>query len=119
MGFAGPENIPVVRQLADAMDGALAATLPTASRKWLASQVQIGLTGKAVAPRFYLAIGVSGQPNHLVGVRKAKHIIAVNNDSEAPIFKSSDFGIVGDWATIVPALTRKIEAAKTQETIQS
>ena len=114
LGFVDPENIPVARELADVMDGALAATLPAASRKWLASQVQLGLTGKAVAPRFYLAIGVSGQPNHLVGVRKSEHIIAINNDSEAPIFKSADFGIVGDWAEIVPALTRKIKALKTE-----
>lgn len=114
LGFVDPENIPVARELADVMDGALAATLPAASRKWLASQVQLGLTGKAVAPRFYLAIGVSGQPNHLVGVRKSEHIIAINNDSEAPIFKSADFGIVGDWAEIVPALTRKIKALKSE-----
>ena len=80
IGIGGPENIPLVQELTEVVDGAMAASLRVASAKWLPPQLQLGLTGKAVAPRFYIAAGVSGQPNHLVGIKKAEHIIAINND---------------------------------------
>jgi electron transfer flavoprotein alpha subunit len=112
MGIGGPENLPVIRELVDVLEGALASTLRIAQIGWLPPQIQLGLTGKAVAPRFYLAVGISGTPNHLIGSRKAEHIIAINNDPEAPIFKSVDFGVVGDWAQIVPALTRALKGIK-------
>ncbi|MBF8267047.1 MAG: electron transfer flavoprotein alpha/beta subunit [Dehalococcoidia bacterium] len=112
MGIGGPENVPVVREMAEVMDGALASSLRVSSAGWLPPQVQLGLTGRTVAPRFYIAVGVSGAPNHLVGAMKAEHIIAINTDPAAPIFKSANFGIVGDWAQIVPALTRALGAAK-------
>ena len=112
LGVGGPENLPMVRDLADALDAALAATLKVVTEEWLPTQMQIGLTGKAVAPRFYIAVGVSGQPNHLMGSRKAEHIIAINSDADAPIFKSADFGVVGDWAEVVPALTRAVLATR-------
>ena len=111
-GVGGPENIPEVRLLAEALDAALGASLLVVSDQWLPTQLQLGLTGKAVAPRFYIAVGVSGAPNHLMGAKKAEQIIAINNDPEAPIFQSADFGIVGDWAQVVPALTRLVLAAK-------
>ncbi len=112
LGIGGPENLPIVQELAEALGGALAGSLRVATLGWIPPQLQIGLTGKAVAPRFYFAIGVSGAPNHLIGSRKAEHIIAINNDPEAPIFKSANFGIVGDWSQIVPALTKEILRAK-------
>ena len=112
LGIGGPENMPVVQELADALGGALAGSLRVATLGWVAPQLQIGLTGKAVAPRFFFAIGVSGQPNHLIGARKAEHIIAINSDPEAPVFKSANFGIVGDWSQIVPALTKEILQAR-------
>jgi electron transfer flavoprotein alpha subunit len=112
MGVGGPENIPVVRELARVLDAPISSSLRVVSIGWLPYQLQIGLTGKAVAPRFYIAVGISGQANHLMGVKKAAHIIAINNNPEAPIFKACNFGIVGDWAQIVPALTRALEAAK-------
>ena len=112
LGIGGPENIGVVRQLADALDGALAGSLRVASNRWIPAQLQVGLTGRSVAPRFYIAVAVSGQPNHLFGSRKAEHIIAINNDPEAPIFKSADVGVIGDWAEIVPTLTKELLAAK-------
>jgi electron transfer flavoprotein alpha subunit len=96
------------------MDAALAGSLRVAAAGWVPPQLQVGLTGKAVAPRFYFAIGISGQPNHLMGSRKAEHIIAINSDPEAPIFKSANFGIVGDWAEVVPALTRELRLAKSR-----
>lgn len=112
MGVGGPDKLPVVRELADTMDAAIGITLAVAVAKWLPPQLQVGLTGKSVAPRFYIAVGVSGQPNHLIGNRKARHIIAINNNREAPIFKSANLGVVGDWATIVPALTQALQEAK-------
>jgi electron transfer flavoprotein alpha subunit len=112
LGIGGAENLGVVRQLADALDGALAGSLLVTTNRWVPAQLQVGLTGKSVAPRFYIAVAVSGQPNHLFGSRKAEHIIAINNDPEAPIFKSADFGVVGDWAEIVPALTNELLAAR-------
>ena len=111
-GVGGPERVAEIRQLAEALDGALAASLPVVSDQWMPTQLQLGLTGKTVAPRFYIAVGISGAPNHLLGARKAEQIIAINNDPEAPIFQSADFGIVGDWAQVVPALTRLVLAAK-------
>lgn len=113
-GIGAPENIPIVAKLAEAMGGSIAASLLVASAKWVPPQLQIGLTGRALAPKFYIAVGVSGMPNHLFGVRKAQHIIAINNSAEAPIFKSVDMGVVGDWATVVPALTKAILEAKAQ-----
>ena len=112
MGIGGPENMPHIQKLVQVMDAALAGSLRVATAKWLPPQLQIGLTGKTVAPRFYIAIGVSGQPNHLVGSKKAEHIIAINTDPEAPIFKSANFGVVGDWAQVVPAVTRVLQAVK-------
>lgn len=111
-GIGGAENLGPVRQLAEAVDGALAGSLRVTTDRWVPAQMQIGFTGRAVAPRFYIAVAVSGQPNHMFGARKAEHIIAINNDPEAPIFKSADFGVVGDWSEIVPALTRELLAAR-------
>ena len=112
LGIGGPENIPPLRGLAEALDGTLAASLGVTSSGWVPAQLQLGLTGRAVAPRFYIGIGVSGRPNHLFGSRKAEHVIAVNNDPEAPIFAAADFGVVADWADVVPGLTREITAAR-------
>ncbi len=112
MGVGGPENIPVVRELAAVLDAPISSSLRAVGAQWLPYQLQIGLTGKAVAPRFYIAVGVSGAANHLMGVKRAQHIIAINSNPEAPIFKACNFGIVGDWAQVVPALTRALQAAK-------
>ena len=112
LGIGGPENLPVIRKLVDVLDGALASTLRVATAGWLPPQLQLGLTGKAVAPRFYIAVGVSGAANHLIGSRNSERILAINSDAEAPIFKSVDLGVVGDWAEIVPALTRALQRIK-------
>jgi electron transfer flavoprotein alpha subunit len=114
MGIGSAEGVPVIRELVNVMDGALASTLRVATAGWLPPQLQLGLTGKAVAPRFYFAVGLSGAANHIIGSRNAEHIVAINNDAEAPIFKSADFGVVGDWAQIVPALTRALQGAKSE-----
>lgn len=114
MGIGGPEGVPTLRELADVTGGALAATLRVASAGWLPAQLQVGLTGKTVAPRFYIAVGVSGQPTHLTGSKKAEHVVAINSDPEAPMFKAADFGVVGDWAQVVPALTQALRSISTR-----
>ncbi len=109
MGVGGPENIPVVRALADALGGALGATRNVTDAGWLPKQYQVGLTGKSVAPDLYVAVGVSGAFNHTVGIQKAGTVVAVNKNPRAPIFRAADFGIVGDYAEVVPALVSSLQ----------
>jgi electron transfer flavoprotein alpha subunit len=71
---------------------------------WLPRQLQVGLTGKAMEPRLYFAIGIRGAPNHVIGIKRAHAVVAVNNDSEAPIFEHANIGLIADWEQIVPAL---------------
>ena len=115
LGIGGPENLPLIRELSDAFGGAIGATLQVTAARWLPGQLQIGLTGRSVAPTFHIAIGVSGQPNYLVGVKNSHNIIAINNDPEAPIFSASDFGVVGDWKEIVPCLIRVIQEIRNRQ----
>ena len=105
MGIGGPENIGVARELADALGGSLGATRDLVDAGWMPRQHQVGLSGKAVSPRLYVAIALRGPLNHTVGIRKAGTVIAINNSPRAPIFRAADFGIVGDYADVVPALT--------------
>ena len=112
MGIGGPENIGVARELADALGGSLAATRDLVDAGWMPRQHQIGLSGKAVSPRLYLAIALRGPLNHTVGIRKAGVVIAINNSPRAPIFRAADFGIVGDYAEVTPALTAAVRARK-------
>jgi electron transfer flavoprotein alpha subunit len=76
-------------------------------------QLQVGLTGKAINPRLYFAIGIRGAPNHLVGIKRAKVVVAINNDPEAPIFERATIGLAGDWATLLPALSDVFRAKST------
>ncbi len=112
MGIGGPENIGVVRELADALGGSLGATRDLVDAGWMPRQHQVGLSGKAVSPRLYVAIALRGPLNHTVGIRKAGTVIAVNNSPRAPIFRAADFGIVGDYAEVVPALTAAVRARR-------
>ena len=112
MGIGGPENIGVARELADALGGSLAATRDLVDAGWMPRQHQVGLSGKAVSPRLYVAIALRGPLNHTVGIRKAGVVIAINNSPRAPIFRAADFGIVGDYAEIAPALTAAVKARK-------
>ena len=119
MGVGSADNVPPFQALAAAFDGALATTLPAVRGKVLPSQLQVGLTGRSIAPRFYLAFAISGALNHLIGIQRTETIVAVNKDPEAAIFKSCDFGIVGDYATIVPALTKLANEAKPTLAVRS
>ena len=112
LGIGGPEFLQPIRDLTSVLDAAIGSTLQVATLGWLPGQTQIGLTGKSIAPQLYFAIGLSGQPYHTIGTKKAAHIIAINSDPEAPIFKSADFGIIADWRNIIPQLTQSLRALK-------
>ena len=83
----------------------LCATRRVTDAGWVPRQLQVGSTGKAIEPRLYIAVGIRGAPNHTVGIKRARTIVAINNDPEAPIFERATIGIVTDWAAIVPALS--------------
>jgi electron transfer flavoprotein alpha subunit len=103
-GVGGPEGVAVVAALAARLGAALAATRDVTDAGWLPRRLQVGLTGRAIAPRIYVALGVRGALEHVVGLRRAATIVAVNTDPKAPIFTSADLGIVADVAAILPHL---------------
>jgi electron transfer flavoprotein alpha subunit len=105
MGVGSQEGVQQVKQMAQVMNAALCATRKVTDAGWLPRQVQVGLTGKSIAPRLYFAVGIRGAANHTVGIRRAQTIVAINNDPEAPIFERAALRLVGDWAVLVPALT--------------
>ena len=110
MGVGGPENVSVVRELADVLGAPLGTTRDVADLGWLPRQHQIGLSGKSVAPDLYIAVAIRGPFNHTVGIQKAGTVVAINNSARAPIFRAADFGIVGDYAEVVPALAKALRA---------
>ena len=104
-GIKEQKNIEIVKQLAEAFGAELAASRPICDNEWLPMDRQIGSSGQTVAPKLYMAIGISGAIQHLVGMKGARTIVAINKDPEAPIFEIADYGVVGDLFEIVPALT--------------
>jgi len=112
-GIKAPENIPQAVALAKALGGEIAASRPICDEGWLPMERQIGSSGQTVAPKLYLALGISGAIQHVVGMKGARTIVAVNKDSNAPIFEIADYGVVGDIFEIMPALTEALEKAKT------
>ena len=111
-GIKEQKNIEIVQKLAEAMGGELAASRPICDNDWLPMDRQVGSSGQTVAPKLYLAIGISGAIQHLVGMKGSRTIVAINKDPEAPIFEIADYGIVGDLFEIVPALTSEVERMK-------
>ncbi len=104
MGLGGPEGVNAIKELARVLGAGICATRRVTDAGWIPRQHQVGLTGKAIDARLYIAVGVRGAPNHTVGLKRAETVVAINNDPEALIFERADFGLVSDWAYIVPAL---------------
>jgi electron transfer flavoprotein alpha subunit len=111
-GLGKAENFELAEQLAESMGGAVAATRAVVDAGWYPYAAQIGQTGKTVAPKLYLAAGISGAIQHKVGMQNSENILAINKDQNAPIFEFSDLGVVGDLHKIVPKLTEAIKAKK-------
>lgn len=111
-GIKSQENLALAQQLADALGGDLAASRPICDAGWLPIDRQIGSSGQTVAPKLYIALGISGAIQHLVGMKNSTTIVAINKDPEAPIFDISDYGIIGDLFEAVPVLTEEIKKLK-------
>jgi electron transfer flavoprotein alpha subunit len=111
-GIKAPENIPQAQALAKALGAEIAASRPICDEGWLPMERQIGSSGQTVAPKLYMALGISGAIQHVVGMKGARTIVAINKDQNAPIFEIADYGVVGDIFEIMPALTEALEKAK-------
>ena len=107
-GIKAPENIPLAEKLAKLLGGQLAGSRPVCDEGWLPMDRQVGSSGQTVAPKLYLALGISGAIQHVVGMKGARTIAAINKDANAPIFEVADYGIVGDIFELIPALIEEL-----------
>jgi len=111
-GIKGPENLPMIEKLAEALGAQIGASRPVCGSGWLPLDRQVGSSGQTVAPKLYLALGISGAIQHVVGMKGSRTVVAINKDAGAPIFEIADYGIVGDLFDIVPALTEALQSSK-------
>lgn len=111
-GMKSPDNWGMIEDLAEVLGAATACSKPVSDIGWRPHSEHVGQTGKAIAPNLYIAVGISGAIQHLAGINSSKTIVVINNDAEAPFFKSADYGIVGDALLIVPQLVEKLKAFK-------
>src|SRR6201997_20402 len=111
-GIKEQKNIEIAKQLAEALGGEIAASRPICDAGWLPMDRQIGSSGQTVAPKLYLALGISGAIQHIVGMKGARSVVAINKDSEAPIFEIADFAVVGNLFEVVPPLIEEVKKAK-------
>ena len=111
-GIGGPENIPLAEEVAKNLGGVLACSRPVVDRNWLPKERQVGISGKTVKPKVYIAIGISGAFQHVTAMQGSETIIAINKDPRAPIFSVADYGIVDDFQNILPVLKEKTKGMK-------
>jgi electron transfer flavoprotein alpha subunit len=111
-GIQSQDNVALVEELAEALGGAVSASRPIVDQGWLPKTRQVGKSGMTVAPKLYVAVGISGAPEHLEGMRGAECVVAINSDPNAPIFGVAHYGVVGDLFEVLPALTERLRAAK-------
>ena len=109
-GVASKEGWELVEELANALKGVVGATRPAVDEGWADLDQMIGHSGKSVAPKLYVGVGVSGDMLHMIGVAKAQVIVAINSDPQAPVFQQADYGIVGDYHAVLPILSKKLRA---------
>jgi electron transfer flavoprotein alpha subunit len=111
-GIKEKDNLPIVEAFAESLGAELAASRPICDNGWLPMERQVGSSGQTVSPKLYVAVGISGAIQHLVGMKGSKVIVAINKDENAPIFETADYGIVGDLFEVVPALTAAVRKAR-------
>jgi electron transfer flavoprotein alpha subunit len=111
-GIQEAANIPLIEKLAEALGAELGASRPICDAGWLPHERQVGSSGQTVAPKMYMAIGISGAIQHLVGMKASRTVVAINKDPDAPIFEMADYGIVGDLFEVVPALVEALQKSK-------
>ncbi len=114
-GIKTPENIEIVGELATELNAALGGSRPIVDQGWMKHHQQVGQSGRTIAPKLYIACGISGAIQHLVGMRTSDTIVAINNDSDAPIFQVADFSIIGDLFRVVPAIVKELKRVKAQK----
>ena len=107
-GLGGPKPFELVGQLADLLGGAMGASRAACDAGWIDHSYQVGLTGRTIAPNVYITVGISGASQHMAGCSGAKHIVAINKDREANIFKDASYGVVGDWEAVIPSFMETV-----------
>jgi electron transfer flavoprotein alpha subunit len=111
-GIGGPEHIPIIEEVAKSIGGVIACSRPVVDRNWLPKERQVGISGKTVKPKIYIAIGISGAFQHVTAMQGSETIIAINKDPRAPIFGVADYGIVDDFLNVIPILKEKAKGMK-------